>query len=90
MASGPVVAMVWEGRDAILGGRRLLGATRPAESAVGTLRGDYAIDVGRNIIHGSDGPEAAQHEIAHWFKPEEVVAWTPVEAAWVYEPARGK
>lgn len=68
----------------ILGGRRLLGATKPSDSAVGTIRGDFAVDVGRNIIHGSDGPEGAAHEIAFWF-PEGCLAWTPATSTWVYE-----
>jgi nucleoside-diphosphate kinase len=76
--------MVWEGKDAILGGRRLLGATKPSESACGTIRGDFAIDVGRNICHGSDGPEGAKHEIGFWF-PEGVVEWKSVAAPWIYE-----
>merc|ERR1711916_349600 len=58
-SSGPVVAMCWEGEDAILGGRRLLGATHPKDSAPGTIRGDFAVDIGRNICHGSDGKESA-------------------------------
>ena len=84
MTSGPVVAMVFSGKDAILGGRRLLGATKPSDSAPGTIRADFCIDVGRNIIHGSDGPEGAAAEIAFWF-PEGVIDWTSCEASWVYE-----
>jgi len=64
--------MVWEGKDAIKTGRVLLGATNPAAAVPGTIRGDLAISVGRNICHGSDGPESAVHEIANWFTPEEV------------------
>ncbi|TFJ88527.1 hypothetical protein NSK_000101 [Nannochloropsis salina CCMP1776] len=71
-SSGPIVAMVWEGKDAIKTGRVLLGATNPAAAVPGTIRGDLAISVGRNICHGSDGPESAVHEIANWFAPEEV------------------
>jgi nucleoside-diphosphate kinase len=84
MISGPVVGMVWEGKDAIKMGRTLLGATRPADSAPGTIRGDFAVDVGRNICHGSDGPEGAAKEIAHWF-PEGVVEWKASNVEWVYE-----
>ena len=84
MISGPVVCMVWEGKDAILGGRRLLGATKPSDSAQGTIRGDFAVDVGRNLCHGSDGPEGAAAEIAAWF-PEGCIAWKPVSEAWIYE-----
>ena len=85
MASGPVVCMVWEGRDAVAGGRRLLGATKPSDSAPGTIRADFAIDVGRNIIHGSDSVENAKKEIALWFKPEELAAWTLPAQGWIYE-----
>jgi nucleoside-diphosphate kinase len=84
MTSGPVVGMVWEGKDAIKMGRMLLGATRPADSLPGTIRGDFAVDVGRNICHGSDGPEGAAKEIAHWF-PEGIVEYKQAAVEWVYE-----
>jgi len=84
-ASGPIVAMVWEGEDVILSGRKLMGATKPKDSAPGTIRGDFAVNMGRNIIHGSDGPESAKREIAHWFKPDEIVSWNSHSAAWLYE-----
>merc|ERR1739838_351249 len=73
MHSGPVVAMVWEGKGAVKTGRVLLGETNPANSLPGTIRGDFCIDVGRNICHGSDAVESANHEIALWFTPEELV-----------------
>ena len=75
MNSGPVCAMVWEGDNAVATGRKMLGATKPFDSQPGTIRGDYCIDVGRNIIHGSDSVESANKEIALWFKPEELVHW---------------
>ncbi|GAA6021665.1 hypothetical protein JCM11491_001351 [Sporobolomyces phaffii] len=84
MASGPVVAMVWEGKDAVKTGRVILGATNPLASAPGTIRGDYAIDVGRNVCHGSDAVESAQKEIALWF-PEGVLQHTLASEKWVYE-----
>ncbi len=84
-ASGPVVAMVWEGTDAFATGRRLLGATKPSDSAPGTIRADYCMDVGRNLIHGSDSNEAAAKEIALWFKDDEITSWKAVGEAWVYE-----
>merc|ERR1719453_1111464 len=74
-ASGPVCCMVWEGDNAVLTGRKMLGATKPFDSAPGTIRGDFCIDVGRNIIHGSDAVESAEKEIALWFKPAELVEW---------------
>ncbi|KIY51108.1 nucleoside diphosphate kinase [Fistulina hepatica ATCC 64428] len=82
MASGPVVGMVWEGIDAVKTGRAMLGATNPLASSVGTIRGDYALSVGRNICHGSDSVESAEKEIALWF-PEGVVQYTNAMEEWV-------
>lgn len=73
MTSGPVVAMVWQGKNVIKNGRRMLGETDPSASQPGTLRGDFGIDTSRNICHGSDGPESAQREIGLWFKEEELL-----------------
>ncbi|THW13946.1 nucleoside diphosphate kinase [Aureobasidium pullulans] len=87
MNSGPICAMVWEGRDAVKTGRTLLGATNPAASAPGTIRGDFAIDVGRNVCHGSDSVENAQKEIALWFKKDEVTSWKSSQNDWIYEKA---
>ena len=67
ITSGPVVAMVIEGESAIAAVRQVVGATRPLEAAPGSIRGDYALDVGENIVHASDGPETAAQEIALWF-----------------------
>ncbi|KAG1380114.1 hypothetical protein G6F61_004350 [Rhizopus arrhizus] len=85
MTSGtPVIAMVWEGKDVVKQGRAMIGATNPLESAPGTIRGQYAISVGRNIIHGSDSFESAEKEINLWFgKAGELVDWTPANAEWV-------
>eukprot|EP00088_Acartia_fossae_P034123 TRINITY_DN34_c0_g1_i1.p1 TRINITY_DN34_c0_g1~~TRINITY_DN34_c0_g1_i1.p1 ORF type:complete len:153 (+),score=47.24 TRINITY_DN34_c0_g1_i1:58-516(+) len=85
MASGPVVAMVWEGLNVVKTGRVMLGETNPADSKPGTIRGDFCIQVGRNIIHGSDAVESANKEIDLWFKPEELCNWTPAQSTWVYE-----
>jgi len=71
-SSGPVVAMVWEGNGVIKGGRTLLGATNPADSLPGSIRGDLSVVVGRNICHGSDSAESAKDEISLWWKPEEI------------------
>ena len=78
MASGPVVPMVWEGLNVVKTGRVMLGETNPAASAPGTIRGDFCIQVGRNICHGSDAVESAKKEIALWFKEEQLVKWDPV------------
>eukprot|EP00745_Piridium_sociabile_P040282 TRINITY_DN76989_c0_g1_i1.p1 TRINITY_DN76989_c0_g1~~TRINITY_DN76989_c0_g1_i1.p1 ORF type:complete len:155 (-),score=8.40 TRINITY_DN76989_c0_g1_i1:67-531(-) len=86
MSSGPVVAMVWEGTDVVKTGRKMLGETKPLESPIGTIRGDFCVDVGRNICHGSDAIASANREINLWFTPEELCAWnSTVGAAWVYE-----
>jgi nucleoside-diphosphate kinase len=85
MVSGPVCAMVWEGDNVVATGRLMLGATRPADSLPGTLRGDNCIDVGRNIIHGSDCVEAAQHEIGLWWTASELIQYTHHSGEWVYE-----
>ena len=85
MASGPVVPMVWEGLNVVKTGRVMLGETNPAASAPGTIRGDFCIQVGRNICHGSDAFKSAKKEIALWFKEEQLVKWDPVAMEWVYE-----
>lgn len=85
MASGPVCAMIWEGRNVVKVGRDILGATNPMASAPGTIRGDYAIDVGRNVCHGSDAVESAQKEIALWFEKSEIQSWKSAQNDWIYE-----
>ena len=77
--------MVWEGDDAVKTGRKMLGATKPFDSEPGTIRGDYCIHVGRNIIHGSDAVESAEKEIDLWFNFEELVNWNSNSQPWVYE-----
>ncbi|KAG8382128.1 hypothetical protein BUALT_Bualt05G0044500 [Buddleja alternifolia] len=84
LSSGPVLAMVWEGEGVIEYGRKLIGATDPQKSEPGTIRGDLAVVVGRNIIHGSDGPDTAKDEINLWFKPEELVTYTSNAEKWIY------
>lgn len=85
ITSGPVVAMVWEGKGVIASARTLIGATNPLTSAPGTIRGDLAVDVGRNIVHGSDGEESAAREIALWFKEDELAEFTRDSDKWLYE-----
>mmetsp|Transcript_14552 Transcript_14552/g.24828 ORF Transcript_14552/g.24828 Transcript_14552/m.24828 type:complete len:153 (-) Transcript_14552:350-808(-) len=85
LSSSPLVAMVWEGTNVVATGRQMIGATNPLASNPGTIRGDYGIDVGRNIIHGSDSVDSANKEINLWFKPEELTSWTPTISTWVYE-----
>ena len=83
--SSPVVAMVWEGDGVIESARKIIGATNPLKSEPGTIRGDFGVTVGRNLIHGSDAPETAQDEIALWFKQEELISWEPSLKPWLYE-----
>jgi nucleoside-diphosphate kinase len=83
ITSGPTVALVLEGREAVAVARNLIGATDGAKAAPGTIRGDFALSVQNNLIHGSDSPENAAAEVALWFKPEELVAFQPVDAPWV-------
>lgn len=85
ITSGPVVGMVWEGKGVIASARKIIGATNPLNAEPGTLRGDFGVDVGRNIIHGSDAPETAEQEIKLWFKDEELVSWEPSLTSWIYE-----
>jgi len=75
ISSGPVVAMVWEGKNVVKQGRQMLGETDPLKSKPGSIRGDFSIDMGRNIIHGSDSVESANAEIELWFKPEELMSY---------------
>lgn len=80
IGSGPVVPMVWEGKDVVKQGRQMMGETNPLASKPGSIRGDFSIDIGRNIIHGSDSVDSAKKEIGLWFKEEELVSWTsPLE-----------
>ncbi|XP_077228187.1 nucleoside diphosphate kinase 3-like isoform X1 [Tasmannia lanceolata] len=84
LSSGPVLAMVWEGEGVIKYGRKLIGATDPQKSEPGTIRGDLAVVMGGNVIHGSDGPETAKDEIGLWFQPSELVNYTSNAEKWVY------
>jgi nucleoside-diphosphate kinase len=83
ITSGPVFAMVWEGENVISVGRLMTGATNPKESAPGTIRGDFAVTVGKNIIHGSDSSDSAVREIGLFFKEEELVSYTKDANNWI-------
>jgi len=85
ITSGPVVAMVWEGEGVIASARKLIGATKPLEAEPGTIRGDLAVNIGRNVIHGSDGSDTASFEINLWFQDEELVEWIPSDQEWRVE-----
>jgi len=83
--SSPVVAMVWEGDGVVASARKIIGATNPLTSEPGTIRGDFGVSIGRNLIHGSDAIETAQGEIKLWFTDDELVNWTPTITPWTYE-----
>ena len=85
MMMGPVVCMVWQGREVVKTGRKMLGATNPLNSEPGTIRGDFCIETGRNICHGSDSVESAEREIKLWFKEEEIQSYKRVGDTWIYE-----
>ncbi|CAA7599910.1 nucleoside-diphosphate kinase [Acididesulfobacillus acetoxydans] len=83
--SSPVVAMVWEGKNAVAAARELMGATNPAAAAPGSVRGSYGIDISRNVVHGSDSPASAEREIGLYFRPEEVLSYTKAGEDWLSE-----
>lgn len=85
ITSGPLVAMVLEGPGVVAVVRQMMGATDPAKSAPGTIRGDYGVTIGMNIIHGSDGPERAEQEIDVFFRPEEVLDYSRDVERWILE-----
>ena len=86
ITSGPLVAMCWEGKNAIVIARNVIGATNPKDATPGTIRGDLAVDIGRNVVHGSDGPDSAKREIGIFFAPEEITQdWNRTIHKWVVE-----
>ncbi|MEJ2013233.1 MAG: nucleoside-diphosphate kinase [Anaerolineales bacterium] len=85
ITSAPVMAMVWQGPNAVQAVRQTMGATRPVEAAPGSVRHDFGLEVGRNLTHASDSPENAEAEISLWFKPEELIAWKRDVDRWIFE-----
>lgn len=85
ITSSPVVAMVWEGKRAIEVVRRTVGATNPADADPGTIRSDYAVEIGRNLVHASDGAETASYEVPLWFDQSELVSWSRETDRWIME-----
>jgi len=83
ITSGPVFAMVWQGEQVIAAIRKLMGKTNPVEAEPGSIRGDYGISMGMNIIHGSDSPANAEREINLWFKPEELHDYEKTIDSWI-------
>ncbi|HUH96635.1 MAG TPA: nucleoside-diphosphate kinase [Anaerolineales bacterium] len=85
ITSAPVMAMVWEGPQAVAAVRQTMGATRPTEAAPGTLRHDFALEVGRNLTHASDEGANAAKEVELWFRKEELVQWKREADKWIFE-----
>ena len=85
ITSGPIVAMVWEGKDAIQIVRTTMGATNAGAAAPGTIRGDFAVEIGRNLVHGSDGPESAAREVSLFFSAGELLDWPRETDRWIRE-----
>ncbi len=85
ITSSPIVAMVWEGKDAIQIVRTTMGATNAATAAPGTIRGDFAVEIGRNLVHGSDGVESAAREVSLFFEADELVNWKRENDRWIRE-----
>ncbi len=83
ITSAPVVAMVWEGVDAVAQVRSMMGATNPSAAAPGSIRGDLAVNIGNNVVHGSDSPGRGAEEVALFFTPDELVEWSAVDSPWV-------
>jgi len=83
--SSPVMAMVWEGPSAVAAVRQTMGSTRPTEAAPGTVRHDFALEVGRNLTHASDSAENGRTEVALWFKADEIVEWSRASDPWIFE-----
>jgi len=85
ITSAPVMAMVWEGPNAVAAVRQTMGVTRPTEAAPGSIRHDFGLEVGRNLTHASDTVENGLKEVALWFAPEELVQWERATDPWVFE-----
>ncbi|MFP3909372.1 MAG: nucleoside-diphosphate kinase [Archaeoglobaceae archaeon] len=85
ITSSPVVAMVFEGRKAVSVVRTLVGATNPVEASPGTMRGDYGLEIGRNVVHASDSTQSAEREIDLFFGKDEVFGYTRMDESWIYE-----
>ena len=85
ITSSPVTVMVWEGKQAIEVVRKTMGATNPVNAEPGTIRADFGVEIGRNLVHGSDGPETAAFEVALFFREEELVSWARSGERWIIE-----
>lgn len=84
ITSGPVFAMVWEGENVIATSRDMMGKTNPQEAAPGTIRGDFGMTVGKNIIHGSDSSESAEREMNLFFQENDILSYSKQDNDWIY------
>uniref|UniRef100_A0A803TYL9 Nucleoside diphosphate kinase n=1 Tax=Anolis carolinensis TaxID=28377 RepID=A0A803TYL9_ANOCA len=80
---GPI--LVWQGLEVVKAARTMIGETNPVDAKPGTIRGDFCIDIGMNVIHGSDSVESAQREISLWFEAKELTCWEDTAEHWIYE-----
>lgn len=85
ITSSPIIAAVFEGTNAVVAARQTMGGTKPTEAAPGTIRGDLGIEIGRNLVHGSDSPESAEREIGIFFEGQPVLDWKRDTDRWVFE-----
>jgi nucleoside-diphosphate kinase len=85
ITSSPIIAIVFEGTNAVAASRQLMGSTRPTEAAPGTIRADFGLEVGRNLVHGSDSPESAEREIGIFFAGQTLASWPRDVDRWVFE-----
>ena len=83
LTSGPTVAMVWEGREAVSVARTLMGPTDGTKAPPATIRGDFALSIQNNLVHGSDSPENAEKEISLWFSKDELISYDLVDNPWI-------
>lgn len=85
ITSAPIIAAVFEGPNAVVAARQMMGATNPVQAAPGTIRGDFGVEIGRNLVHGSDSPESAAREIGIFFEGQPVISWTRDTDRWIFE-----
>ena len=90
MTSSPVIVLALAGKDAIAIARKMMGATFGSKAEPGTIRGDFGVSNSFNLIHGSDSPESAARELGLFFKPDELVEWTPAGQGWTYDLSKGQ
>lgn len=85
ITSAPVMAMAWEGKNAVAAVRQTLGSTKPTEAAPGTIRHDFGLEIGRNLVHGSDSASSGEREVGLWFAAEDIVSWSRDVDRWIFE-----